>query len=37
MKPILATLAAIGFVVSPAIIENHIVPYLMEQIESFTK
>lgn len=37
MKPIFATIAAITFVVSPAIIENHIVPYLMEQIELLTK
>jgi len=33
MKPILATIAAIGFVVSPAIIENHLVPFLMTLIE----
>jgi len=33
MKPIIATIAAIGFVVSPAIIENHFVPFLMAIIE----
>jgi len=33
MKPIIATIAAIAFVVSPAIIENHLVPFLMTLIE----
>jgi hypothetical protein len=34
MKPIIATIAAIAFTVSPAIIENHIVPRLEALIQA---